>query len=62
MRNKFKLSFEGVGGNAYALMDEFRGGAKRAGWTPKEINALLDKAMEGDYDNLIQTMMKAARK
>jgi phosphoserine aminotransferase len=48
----------GVDGNAFALMGHWRKNAKRAGRTQEEIKLVLDEAMQGDYNQLISTLLK----
>jgi hypothetical protein len=53
---KVKLKMVGLDGNAFAVMAAFERQARKEGWTQEEINAVLDKAMAGDYSNLISTI------
>jgi len=46
----------GTDGNAFALMGTFQRAARKEGWTQEEIKVVLDKAMSGDYDNLVCTL------
>ena len=46
----------GLDGNAYAIMGAFQRAARNEDWTKEEINKVLDKAMSGDYSNLISTI------
>ena len=48
----------GVDGNAFALMGHWRKNAERAGRTQEEIKLVLDEAMQGDYNQLISTLLK----
>lgn len=45
-------------GNAYALMGRATRAMRRAGVSADEIDAFRDEAMAGDYDHLIQTIMR----
>lgn len=54
---KVSLNLEGLDGNAYALMGAFRRQARKEGWTPEEISAVLDECHKGDYDHLLQTLI-----
>ena len=49
-------SLVGVDGNAFMLMGHFSRLAIRQGWTEEEIDKVLNEAMSGDYDHLIQTI------
>lgn len=55
---KFTFKMAGEDGNAFFILGRFRQEAKKAGWTKEEIKAALDEAMSGDYDHLLQTMLK----
>jgi len=55
---KIKLQLVGLDGNAFYLMGAFARQARREGWTSEEIDVVLDDARSGDYDNLIQVLMK----
>lgn len=56
VNKKVKLKLLGLDGNAFSLMGAFEKAAKRAGWTKEEIKLVLDKAMTGDYNNLVTTL------
>lgn len=60
MPKKFKIRLTGTDGNAFALMGRWKEAAKKAKWTPKEIKAVLDEAMKGDYNHLLATLQKHA--
>ena len=47
----------GRDGNAFAILGECKRIAKKNNWTPEQISEFYDKAMEGDYDHLLQTVM-----
>jgi uncharacterized membrane protein YsdA (DUF1294 family) len=53
---KVKLKLVGLDGNAFALMGAFKRAAQKQGWTQAEINLVLDKAMSGDYNELLRTL------
>lgn len=55
---KIKLQLVGLDGNAFVLMGAFSRQAKKEGWTREEINAVLDDAKSGDYDNLLRVLME----
>jgi hypothetical protein len=39
-------------------MGRFSRAARRDGWTKAEIDAVLTECQSGDYDHLLQTMIK----
>jgi len=45
-------------GNAFAIMGAATIAARKAGWTKKQIDAVLEEAMSGDYYHLRDTMME----
>lgn len=45
----------GTDGNAYALIGECVKAARTAGWSADRIKEFRDKAMSGNYDNLLVT-------
>jgi len=53
---KVKLELVGLDGNAFFLLGAFQKQARREGWTPEEIKAVLDEARSGDYDHLLATL------
>ena len=52
-----KLKLVGLDGNAFVILGAFSRAARKAKWTPEEIKLVTDKAMSGDYDNLLQTII-----
>lgn len=56
--NKPTLKLVGKDGNAFAILGEANKVAKKAGWSQGQIDEMRAKAMSGDYDNLLQTMME----
>lgn len=56
MQSKVKMKLVGEDGNAYAILGRFKLAAKRQGWTDDQIKTVLDKAMSGDYNNLVATI------
>lgn len=56
-KKKVKLELVGLDGNAFGLMGAFSRQAKSEGWTREEINAVLDDAKNGDYDNLLRVLI-----
>lgn len=57
---KVKINMEDFmsDGNAYALLGKFRRAARKQGWSKEQVDAVLNKAMSGDYDNLLQALME----
>jgi hypothetical protein len=51
------LTLVGLDGNAFSLMGAFQGQAKKEGWAQEEIKLVLDKCKEGNYDDLLCTLM-----
>ena len=52
------MNLVGLDGNAFALMGAFSKEAKRQGWKPEEIKAVIDECKRGDYDHLLFTLMQ----
>jgi hypothetical protein len=44
--------------NAHALLGAFAKQAKKDGWTQEEIDTVVAGAKDGDYDHLMQTLMR----
>jgi ERCC4-related helicase len=53
---KVNLKMVGLDGNAFAVLGAFQRQARQDGWSQTEIKEVLDKAMSGDYSNLISTI------
>jgi len=53
---KVEMSLVGLNGNAFVLLGTFQKNAKRQGWTPEEINPVIEQATSGDYNNLLATL------
>lgn len=45
-----------IDGNAFTLLGAFSRQAKREGWTPEEIKAVMDDAKSGNYSHLIRVL------
>ena len=58
MTKKVKLELIGLNGNAYSLVGAFQRAARRQGWEQEQIKSVLDDCMSGDYDHLLQVLMK----
>lgn len=52
------LKLVGTDGNAFAILGAAQREAKRAGWTTDQWNTVKTEAMSGDYNHLLQTIMK----
>lgn len=52
------LKLVGEDGNAFAILGRAHRAAKKAGMPEEEWKAIQTEATSGDYDNLLQTMMK----
>jgi hypothetical protein len=52
------LNLEDLDGNAFMLIGAFRRQAKKEKWTEDEIKKVTDECMSGDYDHLLQTLIK----
>ncbi len=55
---KVDMDLVGMDGNAFFIIGAFRRNAKKQGWSPAEIDAVIDEAKRGDYDHLLQTIME----
>ena len=53
-----KMALVGEDGNAFAILGRFQREARREGWSPEQIKAVMDDAMSGDYDHLLCVMME----
>jgi hypothetical protein len=45
-------------GNAFSILGKAQRAARQAGWTKEKLDAFRTDAMSGDYDHLLQTVMK----
>jgi len=52
------LDLTKLNGNAFSLMSAWKKQAKRAGWSFEDIERVLHECMTGDYDHLVQTLIK----
>lgn len=55
---KPKLKLTGTDGNAFAILGNARRAAIKAKWDKAEVDRVLQEAMSGDYNHLLQTIMK----
>jgi hypothetical protein len=57
VNKKVSMTLVGVDGNSFALMGAFSREARRQGWTSAEIKLVTDRCTQGDYNELISTLM-----
>ena len=55
---KPKVKLVGEDGNAFAILGRCKREAEKFGWTKEQIKEFMTEAMSGDYDNLLQTVIK----
>jgi len=55
MEEKPVLNLIGIDGNAYVILGHAQHAARKAKWPKEKIDEFLNKAMNGDYDHLLQT-------
>ena len=53
-----KVKLVGEDGNAFSILGRCLGAARHAGWTKEECDTFQKEATTGDYDHLLQTVMK----
>ena len=53
-----EVQLSGEDGNAFFIIGRTRQALRRAGVDSKEIERFGEEAMSGDYDNVIQTVMR----
>jgi len=58
INKKIELDLSELDGNAFSLMGAFQKQARREEWTQEEISFVLDECKTGDYDHLVQTLIK----
>lgn len=54
---KIKMNLVGIDGNAFAIIGNFRKQARKEKWTKEEIDSVIEKAMEFDYNHLLVTIL-----
>jgi len=54
---KVNLELVGLDGNAFSLLGAFKKQARKEGWSEEEIMGVINEAMSGDYNHLLQTLM-----
>ena len=47
-----------IDGNAFVLLGAARGTLRKAGVNQESITAILNEAMDGNYDHLLRTLMQ----
>jgi len=55
--DKVPLKLVGLDGNAFSILGAFQSAAREHGWEKEKIKAVLDQAMSGDYNNLLNIIM-----
>ena len=55
---KPNLKLIGSDGNAFMILGKAQRVARKAGWASEKIDSVLKEATSGDYDHVLQTMMK----
>ena len=55
---KPRVKLTGQDGNAFAIMGAASKAMRRAGVPKEQIDAMLKECTSGDYDHLLQTVMK----
>lgn len=55
---KVRMDLEGMDGNAFNLLGQFRQKALAQGWPKEEVEAVFEEAKGGDYDHLLQTLIR----
>ena len=53
-----KLNLLKCDGNAFFMMGAFSKAARKAKWTQVDIDKVLKECMAGDYDHLLQTLLR----
>ncbi|MBC8485723.1 MAG: hypothetical protein H8D45_06750 [Bacteroidetes bacterium] len=55
---KPELKLVGEDGNAFNILGKARRVAKKANWSKDKIDKMTKEAISGDYDNVLQVMIK----
>lgn len=55
---EIEIELTGSDGNAFSVLGHVRSSMRRAGINSSEIQAFTTEATSGDYDHLLQTVMK----
>lgn len=56
---KPKVKMVGEDGNAFAILGRCLKAARKAGWTPEQVQAFRERATSGDYNRLLAAVMEA---
>ncbi len=56
--DKPKVKLVDTDGNAFAILARCMKAAKRAGWSQEKLTSFQKEATSGDYDHLLQTVLK----
>lgn len=56
--SKPQLKLVGQDGNAFMILGLARRAAVKAGWPQEKIDKVMNEAKAGDYDHLLQTIMR----
>ena len=54
---KVKMSLKSVKPSAFSILGEFAREARKQGWTRREVNAVVVKAMATDFKNFMETIL-----
>lgn len=54
---KPKVTLVGRDGNAFSIIAACRQAARRAGWTPEQVDDLCKEMMSGNYDHVLATAL-----
>lgn len=57
-QKRVRMRLVGIDGNAFSVLGAFRRAARKQGWAPEEIEAVLKEATDGDYNHLLATILK----
>ena len=58
MKKRVTMALEREDGNAFHLLGVFARHARQQGWSREEIEAVRTEATAGDYDHLLQTLLR----
>jgi hypothetical protein len=58
MKHNIEVNLSGEDGNAFAIIGRTTKEMRKAGVSKSEIDAFVKEATSGDYDHLIQTVMR----
>jgi hypothetical protein len=58
VKKKVKLRLDGLDGNAFFLLGAFQRQARKENWSREEIAAVMEEAQSGDYNHLLQVLLK----